>query len=120
MAAYDIVAGSSLPDLRLLAAVDQTSVLEVSFSPNNFDLAQVTVPWAQLPSNPGQLSFQAEGHGEVWFVTRSKDLVTALVQATSCITFASSLPFACHRPPSPPPSTLCLPPSCATLPTAAS
>uniref|UniRef100_A0A7S3VJT0 Alpha-2-macroglobulin domain-containing protein n=1 Tax=Dunaliella tertiolecta TaxID=3047 RepID=A0A7S3VJT0_DUNTE len=64
MAAYDIVAGSSLPDLRLLAAVDQTSVLEVSFSPNNFDLAQVTVPWAQLPSNPGQLSFQAEGHGE--------------------------------------------------------
>lgn len=31
LAAYDIAAGSSVPDLRLLAAVDQMSVLEVGF-----------------------------------------------------------------------------------------
>ncbi|KAF5837388.1 hypothetical protein DUNSADRAFT_4436 [Dunaliella salina] len=80
LAAYDVAAGSSVPDLRLLAAVDQMSVLEVSFGPNNTDFAQVTVPWAQLPSNPGQLSIQAEGQGEATVAASLRFVPAALLR----------------------------------------
>ncbi|KAG1668836.1 hypothetical protein FOA52_004931 [Chlamydomonas sp. UWO 241] len=61
---YDELAGSTTPDLQLVAAVDNVTVLEASFGTANMSPQSSSTPWEDLPSPPGSLDFRASGRGE--------------------------------------------------------
>ncbi|KAG1668837.1 hypothetical protein FOA52_004932 [Chlamydomonas sp. UWO 241] len=61
---YDKLAGSTTPDLKLVAAVDNVTVLEASFGTASMSPQSSSTPWEDLQSPPGSLDFRASGRGE--------------------------------------------------------
>eukprot|EP00798_Chlamydomonas_sp_ICE-L_P014425 gene14425-20431_t len=77
---YDVLRGSTAPNLTLDARVQDTLLMQASFTPSNASVVSSSTPWEDLPSPPGSVSFDVNGSGEVSLVVSlgfvPKDLIT--------------------------------------------